>query len=518
MYAGYYWSTDGKNPKRWGTAHIQGYVASVDYGRGPTNIGWTVFDPWGGNNAMVAADGDSGGGVFYKNGGTWQLAGIMLAVATYSDQPVNAAVFGDETYFADLSTYSSQIAGIMAAPQTLYWSGTGAWNQTTANWSRVSGGPYPLTWAMANAVFSGTAGTVNVAQTIGSVNSIAFTTDSYLLTGTGAITLTGTGGNITTRRRDRIDCTIAGSVGLTKNGGGTLILSGTNTYTGGTTISAGTLQIGNGGTTGSIVGNVNNGGILAFNRSDAPATPFVFGGNISGNGGVTQMGTGKVVLTGTNTYNGVTTISGGTLQIDGASPSTNVLTNAGGANVTGGKLVLDYTTGTDPKDTIRLLLHTAFNGGVNPFQSGQIFDTSATSNYQAASAVGLGYWDNATTHQVTIMPAVYGDCDGNGQVTSTDLTTLLSNYLATNVGWAGGDFTYSGQVTSTDLTLLLNNYLATGPVSLNIATELPNQVIEMLSTRDISVTTVPEPSSLIMLASLLALGGVWGIGRRRNRR
>ncbi len=115
------------------------------------------------------------------------------------------------------------------------------------------------------------------------------------------------------------------------------------------------------------------------------------------------------------------------------------------------------------------------------------------------------------------MPAVYGDCDGNGQVTSSDLTTVLSNYLATNVGWAGGDFTYSGQVTSTDLTLLLNNYLATGPVSLDITTQLPNQVIELLSAHDISVTTVPEPSSLIMLASLLALGGVWGIGRRCNR-
>ncbi len=180
---------------------------------------------------------------------------------------------------------------------------------------------------------------------------------------------------------------------MIKTGAGTVVFSGNNSYTGGTTISAGTLQIGSGGTTGSIVGDVNNNGILAFNRSDVPATPFVFGGNISGNGGVTQMGTGKVVLTGTNTYSGVTAISGGTLQINGASPSTNVLTNAGGTNVTGGKLILDYTTtGSDPKDTIRLLLHTAFNGGVNPFQSGQITTPARprTTKRQAPSAWVIG--------------------------------------------------------------------------------------------------------------------------------
>ena len=62
---------------------------------------------------------------------------------------------------------------------------------------------------------------------------------------------------------------INGTGPFTKNGAGTLGLSGANTYTGGTTISAGTLQIGNGGTSGSIVGNVTNNADLAFNRSDA---------------------------------------------------------------------------------------------------------------------------------------------------------------------------------------------------------------------------------------------------------
>jgi autotransporter-associated beta strand protein len=75
-------------------------------------------------------------------------------------------------------------------------------------------------------------------------------------------------------------------------GSGTLVLTGTNTYSGGTTISAGTLQIGNGGTTGSITGNVTDNGTLAFNRSDA----MTFGGVISGAGSLVQLGSDTLTL------------------------------------------------------------------------------------------------------------------------------------------------------------------------------------------------------------------------------
>ncbi|WP_346296937.1 autotransporter-associated beta strand repeat-containing protein [Rhodopseudomonas sp. P1] len=104
---------------------------------------------------------------------------------------------------------------------------------------------------------------------------------------------------------------ISGTGGVSKAGIGTVVLTGTNTYSGGTTISAGILQIGNGGSTGSIAGDVINRASLVFNRLGT----YTFGGAISGTGSVRKTGAGVTILTGANTYTGVTTISSGVLQI-----------------------------------------------------------------------------------------------------------------------------------------------------------------------------------------------------------
>jgi autotransporter-associated beta strand protein len=138
----------------------------------------------------------------------------------------------------------------------------------------------------------------------------------------------------------------SGGGSLIKTGDGTMTLTGANTYTTATTISAGTLQIGAGGTTGSLSASsaITNNGTLSFNRSNTITQGTDFHSEISGTGAVTQTGNGTLVLSGTNTYSGATTVSAGTLEVSGAS---GALTNTSGVNIHGGTLLL-----TDVSDRI----------------------------------------------------------------------------------------------------------------------------------------------------------------------
>jgi autotransporter-associated beta strand protein len=421
----------------------------------------------------------------------------------------------------------------------LYSQGNFTWDSnSTAVWSPTSGGSYTGKWAPIggkdpDAVFEGTTGgTVNVSGNV-TANSLNFFNDatmpSYTLQGSGTITLTGDatitsgagtndvnnygGGNNT------ITCVLAGGAGMYKAGGGTLVLTGANTYLGGTTVGGGTLQIGAGGTTGSIGGDVSNLANLAFNRSNT----ITVTGNISGTGSADILGGGRTIFAGNNTYTGATSVKNGALQINNASATMNVLTNAGGVDVTGGYLVLDYSaSGTSVASTVQNLLKTAYNNGTNNFQTGQIRDTLAMST----AGLGLGWVDNATTKQITIMPALYGDANLSGKVDFTDLSILLSNYgKAGTCSWSQGDFNYDSTVNFTDLSMLLGNWPKHGPLPLSIGNipdlTLDSQAIQLLASDNITVSgtsPVPEPSSLVMLASLLALGGAWGIRRQRSRR
>lgn len=94
---------------------------------------------------------------------------------------------------------------------------------------------------------------------------------------------------------------ISGTGTLVQKGSGMLTLTGNNTY-GATRIDSGTLVIGAGGTTGSLgSGTVTNNGNLMFNRSDSITVANV----ITGSGTVSN-GAGTLILTGDNTYTGVT--------------------------------------------------------------------------------------------------------------------------------------------------------------------------------------------------------------------
>ena len=128
---------------------------------------------------------------------------------------------------------------------------------------------------------------------------------------------------------------------------GILILTGNNTYSGVTTIvTGGTLQIGNGGTTDTLgTGAVVNNAALVFNRSDASTVANV----IFGTGAVTQSGTGRLTLTGANSYSGGTVINAGTLSV---ADDVALGAAAGGLAFGGGTLVTTSSFTTDQAVTL----------------------------------------------------------------------------------------------------------------------------------------------------------------------
>ncbi|MFM7208155.1 MAG: trypsin-like peptidase domain-containing protein [Planctomycetaceae bacterium] len=115
--AGY--KTLSSRSMRWGTNNVAASALWINDGFGDTFMFGTSFTDYGpATTEAQAAYGDSGGGVFHKNGSAWELAGIMLTVGGYSGQPDPGAnaIYGDATYVADLSAYRSQIVTIVPEP------------------------------------------------------------------------------------------------------------------------------------------------------------------------------------------------------------------------------------------------------------------------------------------------------------------------------------------------------------------------------------------------------------------
>jgi autotransporter-associated beta strand protein len=123
---------------------------------------------------------------------------------------------------------------------------------------------------------------------------------------------------------------LTGAGGIAKLGAGTLVLTGSNSFSGDASVKAGTLQVGAGATTGSLAAAaaVDSGAFLRFLR----VNDLTYSGALSGTGTVEQAGTGALKFDGTNAgFAGTLVLSSGTVGLasDNASGTASIRFNGG---------------------------------------------------------------------------------------------------------------------------------------------------------------------------------------------
>jgi autotransporter-associated beta strand protein len=295
--------------------------------------------------------------------------------------------------------------------------------------------------------------------------------------GTSTLTISGNITNVTDSRpllfggNSANDNTVSGVIGensvdklmpVTKQGTGTWIFSNSNTYDGGTNINNGTLEIRNAnalGTSGTIAfggGTLKYGTGITTDLSGrfSTAASQAYKINTNGNdvtvgtalnstdGSLTKEGTGTLTLTTGGSYNGATSVNGGTLVVNG-NISTSAVTVASGATLSGiGTVGSTTVNGTfAPGNSIGTLeitgtlsLNNIANFEINPTngigfnRSSDLANVSGAINYDGTLNVLYGGLASDFTHGM-----VFNLFDGSGYFGSFDTLNLPS--LTGDLSW-----------------------------------------------------------------------------------
>jgi|GEM_PF-6330928 len=438
--------------------------------------------------------------------GSFALAGLMLI-----NGPANAA----DSYFD--TNGSTAGSGVTAGSTYSTWTTLSDWSTSSAGTAATS------TWTPDDdAIFS--AGTdadalgynIDLAAGITVVNSITKNGGGNVaVQGSGTMSITGgvfdvVGGNLS------MNMVVTGTSGITKNGaGGISFGSGAATYTGDTVVNAGILSmttarqpagsrlvLNNSGIYRSFNGPNTVAGISGTSTSTFVENAFVastititkasgeesYAGTIRDNGfahSVAKDGAYTQGFSGDNIYTGTTTVTAGTLLINGNSSSaTGAVTvkavgTLGGTGTIGGTTTVNAGGSLSAGDSSRALL--TFSNGLN------ISAVNSTSSL-LFSLGATGDSDRIASGALTIGTGILGFNDFS---------------FAAETGFGNGVYTL---FSSTGITGTLDGANLTGLVGgLNSTLSL--------SGNDVLLTVVPEPST----AGLLLLGLALGAAAKRKR-
>ncbi|HTV49326.1 MAG TPA: autotransporter-associated beta strand repeat-containing protein [Phycisphaerae bacterium] len=357
---------------------VEGNVALTTVGTGGSTLELQVDpDLTGTNDELDVSGGITLGGILdvtaynadrFTSGDSYTLISDPSDGITGSFATVDLPVLGAGQQWITTETSSAYEISIFSP--TIYWnnySGNGLWDiNTSQNWNDVTDSINPIVYNDGDLVI------FDDAHNNGNYNVTLNTTVMP-----GGVTVNNSAGNYVISGTG----TIGGFTGLVKEGSASLTLSTANTYTGGTQIQNGTLIVGNasaipvggavtfsdadedsayldlggiGATVGSLAMVKGSAGYITNNGTQAAALTFAGGTTSSTFGGTIQDGSsqtsltvnsGTLLLNGTLSYSGTTTLNGGILQIGG--PHNYQLNGAFAGGTAGSLIVGDGTNSTD---------------------------------------------------------------------------------------------------------------------------------------------------------------------------
>ena len=403
------------------------FAGTNNTGTGLVPLNQNIASPFRLNNLSFAV----GSGSFFLGGNALAFTG---ATTTITQDSASAQSIANAISASNNSTVTLSLAGNGAGVVTLsgaIQAGNGnrdyAINKTGTSTFSLTG---TNTYAGGTTISGGTL-IVNSATSLGD-NTGGLTLNAGTLqvagsfTSSRAITLNNVASTfqIDPSQVFTVTSAIVGGGALNKTGTGTMVLSGSNTYSGGTIISAGAFELAaserllNGGAVTVSGGTLDgrtfaetigiltliNGSIIGTGSLTATEFDFESGtvsANLAGAGGLFKTTSGTVTLSGANTYSGGTTIDGGTVIINSSANLGNV---SGALAINGGTLEIatGFTTArmislgdatstiqVDPSQTYTVSSSISGSGALNKTGTGTMV-LGGANTYSGGTVVNAG--------------------------------------------------------------------------------------------------------------------------------
>ena len=326
---------------------------------------------------------------------------------------------------------------------------------------------------------------------------------------------------------------ITGSGSLTKSGVGAILLTGSNGFTGGAALNAGTLAVGSANALGSSGTISFGGGTLQYSASNTTDYSGRFsnaasqqysidtnGQNVtlaasltSSGGSFTKLGGGNLILSGSSTFSGPTTVSAGRLSVNGSLGNTAVTVQSGaevgGSGAIGGVVNVLAGGTLSPGNSIQSLAvaATTFSGS-STFK----YEYDSTNPASLAAAADLLVVNGNLTINSGAILTLTDLASSKQPFVNYSTNFALINYAG---AWNGGLFTYNGTELADGVWFLVGSQEWQIDYNRSSSAGLANFTGDYLpSSSFVAITAVPEPSTwALALAGLAAAGFL--IRRRR---